>query len=41
MGDYLSDNIPIVENEEIERGLVQADRKLLSYGITSAQDASS
>lgn len=41
MGEYLSDNIPIVENEEIERGLVQADRKLLSYGITSAQDASS
>jgi predicted amidohydrolase YtcJ len=40
MSRYLTGKIPGFENEEIERGLELADTKLLSYGITSAQDAS-
>jgi predicted amidohydrolase YtcJ len=40
MSRYLAGKIPSFENEEIERGLKLADTKLLSYGITSVQDAS-
>ena len=41
MGEYLSGKIPFVADEEIERGLAQANAKLLACGITSVQDASS
>jgi len=41
MGGYLSDRIPGVDEAAIERGLELANEKLLSYGITSVQDASS
>ena len=41
MGEYLSAKIPLVAGAEIERGLAQANAKLLAYGITSVQDASS
>jgi predicted amidohydrolase YtcJ len=40
MSRYLAGKIPGFENEEIERGLELADTKLLSYGVTSVQDAS-
>jgi predicted amidohydrolase YtcJ len=41
MGAYLSSHIPGMDDAEIERGLALADRNLLSFGITSIQDASS
>jgi len=41
MGEYLSGKIPFVADAEIERGLAQANAKLLACGITSVQDASS
>jgi predicted amidohydrolase YtcJ len=40
MSRYLAGKIPGFENEETEHGLELADTKLLSYGITSVQDAS-
>ena len=40
MGDYLAQKIPPIDDAEIERGLTLANQKLLSYGITSVQDAS-
>jgi predicted amidohydrolase YtcJ len=40
MGAYLSARIPPMEEAEIERGLALVNEKLLSYGITSVQDAS-
>ena len=41
MGGYLSGKIAGLAEDEIERGLKRANEKLLSYGITSVQDASS
>jgi len=40
MNRCLAGKIPGFENEEIEHGLELGDTKLLSYGITSVQDAS-
>jgi predicted amidohydrolase YtcJ len=40
MGHYLAQKIPPIDDAEMERGLVLANQKLLSYGITSVQDAS-
>jgi predicted amidohydrolase YtcJ len=40
MGAYLAGKIPSLEDAGIERGLMQANENLLSYGITSVQDAS-
>ena len=40
MGDYLARKIPPIDDAEMERGLAFANQKLLSYGITSVQDAS-
>jgi predicted amidohydrolase YtcJ len=41
MGAYLSGKIPLVEDAEIEKGVAQANAKLLAAGVTSVQDASS
>ena len=41
MGGYLSGKVPGLEAVEMERGLKRANEKLLSYGITSVQDATS
>ncbi len=41
MGGYLTRKIPPIDDAEMERGLALANQKLLSYGITSVQDASS
>jgi predicted amidohydrolase YtcJ len=41
MGKYLARRIPPLDAAEIERGLILANEKLLSYGITSIHDASS
>lgn len=41
MGDYLSRKIPLLDDAELKRGVALANEKLLSYGITSVQDASS
>jgi predicted amidohydrolase YtcJ len=41
MGAYLAAKIPPVDDRELQRGLMLANNKLLSYGITSIQDASS
>jgi predicted amidohydrolase YtcJ len=40
MGAYLAAKIPPMEETEIKRGLAMVNEKLLSYGITSVQDAS-
>jgi predicted amidohydrolase YtcJ len=40
MGAYLARKIPPLEDSEIDRGLSLVNEKLLSYGITSVQDAS-
>lgn len=40
MGGYLAERVPPLDNAEMERGAALANCKLLSYGITSAQDAS-
>ena len=40
MGEFLSERIPTLDNRELLRGLSIANRKLLSLGITSVQDAS-
>jgi predicted amidohydrolase YtcJ len=39
MHRYLSGKIPAIDPSELDRGLVHANKKLLSYGITSVQDA--
>ncbi len=41
MGSYLARKIPFLDEAEMKRGLKLANKKLLSYGITSIQDASS
>jgi predicted amidohydrolase YtcJ len=41
MGQYLAKRIPALEDDELERGVGLANEKLLGYGITSVQDASS
>jgi predicted amidohydrolase YtcJ len=41
MSGFLSDKIPGLIDSEMERGLKLANARLLSYGITSVQDASS
>ncbi len=41
MGEYLAARVPALKDSEIERGLRLANIQLLSYGITSVQDASS
>lgn len=41
MGDFLSDRIPKMAAEELEKGLQMASYAFLSMGITSLQDASS
>jgi predicted amidohydrolase YtcJ len=41
MGGYLSGKVPGLDAVEMERGLKQANEKLLSYGVTSVQDATS
>jgi predicted amidohydrolase YtcJ len=40
MGAYLAAKIPPLEDVKLERGLTLVNEKLLSYGITSVQDAS-
>jgi predicted amidohydrolase YtcJ len=40
MSPYLAEKIPPLDDAEMEQGLVLANRRLLSYGITSIQDAS-
>jgi predicted amidohydrolase YtcJ len=39
-GSYLAGKIPPLESAEMERGVESASQKLLSYGVTSVQDAS-
>ncbi len=41
MDAYLQDRIPALTDEEMEKGIREADRKLLSAGITTVQDAGS
>jgi predicted amidohydrolase YtcJ len=40
MGKFLAERIPPVDCRELERGAKLANQKLISYGITSIQDAS-
>ena len=40
-GSYLADKIPALEDADMERGIGLVNQKLISYGITSVQDASS
>ncbi|MBN2401455.1 MAG: amidohydrolase [Spirochaetes bacterium] len=40
MGAYLAKKISVLENDELVRGAKLANEKLLSYGITTIQDAS-
>jgi len=41
MNDFLSKRIPPLDENELNRGLIRINQKLLSTGITSIQDASS
>lgn len=41
MGSFLSGKIPALNDEEINKGVALVNKKLLSCGITSVQDASS
>jgi predicted amidohydrolase YtcJ len=41
MGEYLAGRVPALSDAEMDQGLALANAKLLSYGITSVQDASS
>jgi len=41
MGAYLSEKVPSFDKHELEKGVVSANRHLLSMGITSIHDASS
>ncbi len=40
MGDFLSKRIPPLDDRELEKGIQMADQKLISFGITTIQDAS-
>jgi hypothetical protein len=40
MSGYLAERIPSLDDAEVKQGVVLADEKLLSCGITSVQDAS-
>ena len=40
MEEYLHDHVPRLSAEDYERGIRLAEKRLLSYGITSLQDAS-
>jgi len=40
MGDFLSEHIPPPQESELEIGLKKVNQKLLSFGITSLQEAS-
>jgi hypothetical protein len=40
LSQHLAATIPAVDDREMDRGAALADRKLLSYGVTSLQDAS-
>ncbi|MBN2062979.1 MAG: amidohydrolase [Deltaproteobacteria bacterium] len=40
MGDFLSHHIPPLSREELEKGVLLANKRLISKGITSFQDAS-
>jgi len=40
MGNYLAVRVPGIDDREMERGISLANERLLSYGITSIQDAS-
>jgi len=39
-GRHLAATLPAIDDREMNRGAALADRKLLSYGVTSLQDAS-
>jgi predicted amidohydrolase YtcJ len=41
MGAYLAEKVPPLDDRDLERGVMLANEKLLSCGITSIQDASS
>lgn len=41
MGNYLSDRIPPIKSNDLEKGIRMADREFISNGITSVHDASS
>jgi hypothetical protein len=41
MGSYLAKTIPSLDNDEMRQGIRLANDELLSYGITSIQDATS
>jgi predicted amidohydrolase YtcJ len=41
MGQYLAEKVPFLDDAELERGVKLANDRLLSYGITSIQEASS
>jgi len=41
MSDFLSNIVPPLDNHQLDQGIEIANRKLLSFGITSIQDASS
>jgi predicted amidohydrolase YtcJ len=40
MGDYLAKKIPALDDNDLKHGLMLANGKLFSYGITTIQDAS-
>ncbi len=40
LGGYLARRIPPLDSSELDRGVASANRMLLSYGVTSVQDAS-
>ncbi len=41
MGAYLSKQVPSFEKQELEKGVISANRQMLSTGITSIHDATS
>ena len=41
MGNFLSQKIPPLDNRQLDRGVELSNKELLSFGITSIQDASS
>ena len=40
MGKFISKSIPPLDSHQLDQGIVMANRELLSFGITSIQDAS-
>ena len=40
MGEFLSDHIPTLPDKDLEKGIIEANGKLISSGITSVHDAS-